>query len=143
MPAVFRCPETPRTASQFTSYVGVTGPGTVFAPDKVCRLTDITDGPDKTILIVETAETDIVWTEPKDLPLASLSFKIDLDHKEISSRHSPQPMVWNLWAKSPPDGANAIFCDGHGRFLSHSIPADTVRALCTIAGGEHVNEDDF
>lgn len=101
------------------------------------------DGSVSTLLLVETAESEIVWTEPRDMPLATLTLKIDFDRKGISGRHGIPPSIWNFWSVQPPDGANAIFCDGHGQFLSHTIPPEKLRALITINGGERQNEDDF
>jgi hypothetical protein len=40
------------------------------------------------------------------------------------------------------DVAQAVFCDGYTQSLPNALPAKTLRAMLTIAGGETIKEDD-
>ncbi len=127
MPASFACPAHfpwyGKAKPGETSYVAVTGPGTAFeSPDGV-TLQQFTDGPAQTILIAEATEAHIPWTSPRDLSLASMSFKINDPAKpSVSSQHA--------------GGADVGLSDGSVRFLKATIPPATLRALITIGGGD-------
>jgi prepilin-type processing-associated H-X9-DG protein len=53
-----------------------------------------------------------------------MSFIINKDEKEISSRHRGVAIV--------------SFCDGHSECLSDSIPPHILKALLTVDGGENL-----
>lgn len=135
---LFACPSDPHykdaqdkdfdpNQPRMTNYVAVVGPGTAFpGGDKRISFEDITDGPENTILVVEIANSDIHWSEPRDLEFDRMSFKINDPEKPcISSPHA--------------DGANVVFADGRSRRLSKTIPPETLRALFTINGGEKIS----
>jgi hypothetical protein len=102
MPAVFRC-QTDRAGASHTSYLVVTGEGTVF-PEKFCRrISDVLDGTSNTILFVETTDSDINWTEPRDLTYEQALAGINpRQGAGISSRHGNFAMVatvdGSIWA---------------------------------------------
>lgn len=115
----------------FTNYVAVVGPSTAF-PDtgEAVSFEDITDGLQNTILFVEIANSDIYWSEPRDLRWDEMSFRInDPDKPSISSHHQIGPGV--------------VFADGRFRRLSNSISPDIVKALLTINGGENISRYDL
>ncbi|HXT60369.1 MAG TPA: DUF1559 domain-containing protein [Pirellulales bacterium] len=126
MPPAFRCPSDPVAATgSTTSYVGVSGPGTLFDGPKSARFPDITDGTSNTLTVVEFAGGGVNWMEPRDLDASQLAGIVSPpDGKNISSYH--------------PGGANAAFADGSVRFLSAAINVQVLRALTTISGGESV-----
>ncbi len=71
-----------------TSYVVVTGTNTAFPGCKSRRLEEITDRKEETVLLVEVANSDIHWMEPRDLTLEELSCRInDSSGKGPCSRH--------------------------------------------------------
>jgi prepilin-type processing-associated H-X9-DG protein len=113
-----------------TDYVVVCGPGTAFPDDRTTSLADITDGPENTILLMEIDRSDIYWSEPRDLRIDQMSFRInDPSRPSISSAH--------------PGGVTVGFADGAVYRLDPSIRPETLRALLTIAGGENVKRDDL
>ncbi len=116
---------------RMTNYVAIVGSGTAFpGGDKSVSLEDITDGPENTILLVEIANSDIHWSEPRDLVFDEMSFKInDPAEPSISSPHA--------------DGPNVVFVDGRSHRLSESIPPDILRGLITINGGEKISRYDL
>lgn len=89
----------------------------------------ILDGQRRTIAVAELANTDILWSEPRDLRWANMSWQInDRAKPSVSSHH--------------PGGAQVVFIDAHSQFLSNQTDPVARRALFTIAGGEPVDPDD-
>ena len=71
-----------------TSYVLIAGDGTAWADGRAPKLDEFTDGPDKTIILVEVADSNIPWLEPRDLTLEEAMRGINPDlAMGISSRH--------------------------------------------------------
>jgi prepilin-type processing-associated H-X9-DG protein len=106
------------------------GPGTAFPGGKSVSLEEFTDGPENTIVLVEIANSNIHWSEPRDLMFDEISFKINDPAKpSISSPHA--------------DGPNVVFADGRSCRVSEAIPPETLRALFTINGGEKVSRYDL
>ncbi len=68
MPLVFRCPVV--KSKELTNYVAVVGPQTVWPEQYACKISDLIDGPDDTIQLVELPKSDIAWLEPRDLTFA-------------------------------------------------------------------------
>ncbi len=128
LPPVFECPTSHSPGppvSTFTSYVAISGPGTMFPGAESIRLDQVTDGPAQTLMVVEVANVQIPWTKPEDLDVRTMASRIhDRDHPSISSNH--------------PGGAVAAFGDGASRFLPGSINGMGLKALVTIAGGETI-----
>ena len=68
---LFQCPDD-RPKPFETSYVAIIGPGTAWSVPGGAKLSDITDGPENTILLVEMKNSGIKWAEPRDLDLNNL-----------------------------------------------------------------------
>jgi hypothetical protein len=139
MPDDFRCPEVDQSKdSHFASYMAVVGDRTVWNATQPRSRGDIKDGASNTISLVEIADSDISWTEPRDLDFETLSFTINADPHGPSSHHK--------------DGINALFCGGStvsmggtrdletGRvgILHNDIAPAELRALLTIDAGDTV-----
>ncbi len=111
-----------------TSYVAVVGPGTAWPGGSSVQTSEIRDGQDKTLWVVEVADSDINWMEPRDLSIDQMDFRINGESRNsISSFHTK--------------GANVLWADGSVQFLSDTLPPEAVRASLTIAGGEALPPD--
>jgi len=126
----FRCPQDRRPATgsgpTTTSYLAVGGPGTAWGGSEPRRLADLTDGPAETILVVEVADSGILWSEPRDLHVIQMAASVNSPTGQgISSRHS--------------GGAHVLLADGSTVFLPSGVTTEDVRAMLTIAGGEDVD----
>jgi hypothetical protein len=127
---IFHCPSGPHTRdSVFTDYVAVVGPGTAFPDDKSTNLTEFQDGVENTILLVEMADSNIHWMEPRDLRSEEMSYLVnDPARPSISSPH--------------PQGPAVVFADEIRAYrLRSSVRTETLKALTTIGGQEPVLKD--
>lgn len=89
----------------FTNYVMIVG------PTNAAKAGD-------TILIAEIADSDIFWSEPRDLTLDEMSLRInDKSKPGISSHH--------------PLGAMVALADGSVKFLKQSTTPEQLRAMLT------------
>ncbi len=128
IPPVFACPSWHDQTTTLTSYVAVTGPGTIFPGERSTKFEDITDGRSNTLMVLEVANVNIPWTAPQDLDVRTMSLRInDPNRPGISSKH--------------PGGANVVFADASTRFAHESITPENLRALFTIDGGERITAD--
>ena len=90
-------------------------------------MSDLVDGSDSTIAVVESHSAGIRWMEPRDLQVDQLPMAVNPPGaKGISSPHH--------------NVALAVYADGHTQGLTRNTPADVLRALLTIAGGESILE---
>jgi prepilin-type processing-associated H-X9-DG protein len=120
---IFQCPSDRTVSPTMTSYVAVVGAGTAWPGATSSKLTDFTDGPSETIMLVEMANSGIHWMEPKDLDFATIPLTFNpKSGKGISSGHA--------------SGVNVAFADGSVHFLADDLSPGVVRALLTIHGGE-------
>jgi prepilin-type processing-associated H-X9-DG protein len=111
-----------------TDYVAVIAPGSVWSVPGGAKISDITDGPKNTILLVEMKNSGIKWAEPRDLDLNNLPPGI-----------TKQNLLHSL--SNHASGFNAVFADGHVEFIREDIPWADFEAMLTIAGGEKVDRD--
>lgn len=126
---IYRCPSAPASQHRsFANYVMPVGPGTISPGAAGVKRAAIIDGTSRTIAVAEIANTDIYWTEPRDLDAAKMSYRVNGSLPAgISSAH--------------PDGAFVLFADGHAQTLSNAIDPDVLKALLTIAGEEKLQQE--
>jgi Protein of unknown function (DUF1559) len=106
-----------------TSFMLITGPGTLFEEGKDISFRDCTDGSSNTILAVEVKRSGVNWDEPIDLDIRTMVFGIN-----TSDRYGlGSPMG---------KGATVALADGSVRFLSNETLESMLRAMITRAGGE-------
>ena len=74
-PQIYLCPSDPPasiSAPTPTSYVAVVGPRAAWEGEKPRKLADFAGETSNTIMLVEVADSHILWTEPRDLSLDTL-----------------------------------------------------------------------
>jgi Protein of unknown function (DUF1559) len=126
VPRCFACPKCKKANG--VNYVVITGEGTAFPRSAATKLSDITDGLENTILVVESVNCTPDWTEPRDLDIESMDFA-------INSLKGPSISSWH------PTGALVCFADMQVYCVTPRITAVELRALITINGGENVKRD--
>ena len=138
MPKVFRHPGIGRGQQRFgtvgidvSSYYVIRGPGTMFPPAGPRRETDVTDGSDKTLLVVEGTPTGAAsWLQPIDLEFDALQGAVNAGG-EIAAGGLTE------------GGVGVATVDGEGRFVRERHSHRTFRALVTPDGGEPLVDDVF
>jgi len=122
-----------RRMPRSTNYVAVVGPHTAWPGAKGSKLADFRDGPANTILLVEIADSNIHWAEPRDLMVEKFVPKINADLRwSPSSRHHTGGIR----------GVNVLFADGSVRYLPEDLASEKLQALLTPDGGEKVTEEE-
>lgn len=129
VPDVYLCPaDQPLRPAWRTNYVAIMGDETAWPTSGVRGRSEITDGLDETILVVEVAGSGIHWMEPRDLHVLQMTTLINpAAGQGISSRH--------------PGGANILFADGTVRFLPDTIDVEAIAALRSVSGSEKFMRD--
>ncbi len=131
-----------------TRYVGVSGVGLdaaeysatdaaaakklgVFGYDRVTTVEQIADGPENTIaVLLAPPETMGPWIAGGGGTVRGVTEEADALKQFVCMDFKGKP------------GTLAIMADGKVRFLDATMPADKFRALCTIAGGEKIDDID-
>lgn len=131
-PFCFRCPtaESRGATTSLTQYVAVVGDETIWPTTGSTTLEDITDGSSNTLLVVEWPESDIVWSEPRDLDVTNLRVWMYPPPQKIARRHSK--------------GVQVVWADGRISWIEpQSLTAPSIRAALTRAGKDRVDNEDF
>ena len=124
----FRCCAHRSTLDYSANVVAVVGSETLWPGSTARDLADIPDGASATILLAETRDLDIYWSQPKDLVFEEMSFEINSRTKpSISSHH--------------PSGPSIVMADCSTYRLSPQTPSDIVRSLLTCDGDEGYTVD--
>ena len=110
-----------------TSFVAVVGPSTIWPGAQTITSDDITDGAWQTIFIVEIADSDIAWTEPRDLPIDRV-----FDRKPAANR------LYN----EVDDGRTSTCTVGfnHVRHMPPICDRQLIRALLTRNAGDSTQD---
>lgn len=126
MPKLYRCPSEPESDSM-TNYVVIVGKDTAFPFDQPTSSEDFRDGRANTILVAEVADSDILWTEPRDLATSTMSFSVNHESlPSISSARRRGPLVNTA-------GPTTSYS------LSQDLDPETLRAFSTIAAGDEIS----
>ncbi len=112
-----RCPITP--------YLAVSGEETLWPGAGTVKRSDIRGDPSKRIALVEAANSDIEWTEPRDIPFSKASLGI---LRQRRSGHSELPGATNpssLGKRRPRLAAGGrVYRPPEGPLDDHSKPAN-------------------
>jgi uncharacterized protein (TIGR03067 family) len=121
MDAAYYNPSDPAVASK----VGV------FGYDRTTRPSDVKDGLENTIVLIQVpADRSAPWTAGGGSTVRGVSEDSDCLLAFVCTKYNDQP------------GTFAIMGDGKVRFIPATMPPDTFRALCTIAGKEKIHDLD-
>lgn len=116
----YQCPSAPNE-NGLTHYMAVVGPEAAFAKTEPRKLSDVQDGPEHTIGLVEVdAEHAVHWMSPEDI--------------------TPDEVVQIAAnGKANHEGVLLVgFLDGHLRTLDVEIDPKVLSGLLTISGGEDI-----
>ncbi len=132
--AAYSCPNDPGPSeSRWTSYLAISGPGTMWRHDQTVKLRDVTDHADETLAFVEVAKSGIHWMEPRDIALSSLD-EAGANWPPIGTR--AQHRVEEFWGLSNPL-EYAMTLDYRLFRIDSSATVKDLRPLCTIDGHEN------
>lgn len=124
IPSVFVSPANSNaTMAGESNYMLVTGVGTLFPPTGPLKPNAIADGKQNTLLVVETNNTTIAWTDPRDLSIATMPPTIGAVGG-IGGNHQ--------------GGATVVFADGQPGWLPSDINKALLDGLLSPNGGESV-----
>jgi hypothetical protein len=126
-PSVFISPTTlsTRTGAE-ANYALIVGRGTLFPNSGPLGVSDISDGRDQTLLVVETSHPNSEWSKPWDIDISKLNTK-------IGTRGS------NTIGGNHPGGAAVAFADETPGWLPEDLSPALLQALITPAGGEAIS----
>jgi hypothetical protein len=118
-PPVYVCPsdmDAYTRKATCTSYVAVVGSNAAWSGKEPKKLTgDLS----QTIMLVESCDSDIQWTEPKDVSLDAL-LAGSPGCVTVSSKHPPDSEFFHY---TPPAGAHVALADGSVKFLPGDLLA--------------------
>jgi hypothetical protein len=124
------------TSSRAANWPTVIGQGTVLRINESVKLDEITDGADKTILLVEMPYSDIGYLEPRDLNLEDLC-------RVLENKSDSKSFAWHTYNSTyfykKLTGTWVVFADGYLRFLKKDFLSKYARALFSQAGGDVVD----
>jgi hypothetical protein len=83
-------------------------------------------------LVVETSNSDIQWTEPRDLRFDDLE---SLQSESALFGRGPHAIVTDWFHHKRPVGANALLANGHVELVPPGgLAVDSLKALLTFGG---------
>jgi len=129
MPEYYACTDKNNRLPGQTNYFAITGPGTAWDGGNSIHEKDVTDGLSHTFAVCDLAGLAVHWSEPRDVSIDQL---VGIMHPiEQPDDNAPRP--------SHTYGTNFLFLDDSVHFIQTSVPANTLRAMSTIASGEEFN----
>ncbi len=136
MPSVYRCPSAEKRRDNrppMTSYVVVTGPGTLWPGTESRRFADCRDGTANTLLVVELADSDIHWMEPRDPGLPGV-LRPDGAAYRLPSNHGGETGYFVI--EKVEGGGNVAMVDASVHYLPAPLTAEGLAALAADGDGK-------
>src|SRR5262245_30964920 len=89
MPEIYGCPADDNHRPGMTNYLAITGSQTAFPGDRAPTLSELTaaDGTAFTVFLIETIDSDVAWTEPRDIKMQELFADEDHLSPKFASKH--------------------------------------------------------
>jgi hypothetical protein len=125
---------TKRTITGDTHILAVVAEGTIWDPEQGVMATDVTDGLDSTLLLMEVPSQGIAWSEPRDLSLDEALALLQDDVWEEHSDNGYFVSTHHRVRKSP--SRLVATADGAVHTLPPGINRADAMAFLTRAGGE-------
>lgn len=120
----YQCPSSPEP-NGLTNYLAVVGPDCAFEGSVARKLSDVKDGVENTISVIDVGtDRAVPWMSPEDITLDAA-----LELVPNAKMNHPGVII-------------AAFLDGHSTPIHQDIDPKILRALMTTAGGEE-EEIDF
>lgn len=120
MPSVYALHGCEKPGNVTTNYLRIVGDATASPVSRTLSANDISDGVASTLFVIENVYAGVHWMEPRDLSFDTMSFAVGAPNG-ISS-----------WLEPPA----AVDLAGMVQTIPIDTPADVLRGLLTIAGGE-------
>jgi len=114
-----------------TEFAVIAGKDTLFVADQSFSLDEIADGRENTVVVVQILNSDVPWSEPRDLELS----KIDRLHHYLSSTESQENDLIGF------EGQYLLFADFGIFQVLRPMQIDDFKALITPKGGETITRD--
>ncbi len=134
----FKCPSNAFNDKDFsTNYLAIIGPGTLWKDEfKAPRAGDLPDGGSHTVAVIEVANSDVHWAEPRDLTVEEAleglrtgkGLRISSPHRGVinvlfadgSVRSLPSKMPISLWKKLLAGEVKDV--DNMSQYIDESAP---------------------
>jgi len=114
-----------------TMFAVISGDNTLFVEDQCFSLDEITDGRENTLVVVQILNSDIPWSEPRDLEMSQL----DRLHHYLSSSESQENDLIGF------EGQYLLFTDFEIFQVLRPMQIDDFKALITPKSGETITRD--
>lgn len=131
---LFQCPSHSAPSFNTTDYFAIVGPQTVLPVTTGRLLSEIKDGADSTIVLIEWPNHSVRWAEPRDL---SFDEAVELLTSPIAAGDGHH--IDNGFFYKPSFGRTVAFANGDVAFLSTPLHRKLAIALLTVAGGETID----
>ncbi|HUQ67994.1 MAG TPA: DUF1559 domain-containing protein, partial [Planctomycetaceae bacterium] len=119
-PELYACPSAKRRLKSESDYYAIGGPDSCLPDGNAVKLDEVLDGTSNTVMVVESHTFNAVWSEPRDLDPATMSWTIN-QPSAPSSGHS--------------GGAVVMFADASTRFLTEDTDPEVLKQLANRRDG--------